>query len=149
MKTPTRKCAAKASPNKGKKPKTVDEASPLKSSVSPRSINTPNTRASKGSISMDKSAKSAAPLVEEDNRSSDKSRGWFFTFAGRFAFLLFIALHAFMKAFVPWAEHNLYSFFALHLHTWALHFYSFFALHVLLHARTLKFWLFYVQILEM
>ena len=80
MRTPTRKCASKASPHKGKKPNRVDEASPLKSSVSPQSINTPNTRANKGSISMGKSAKSAAPLAEEDNRSSSKSRGWFFSF---------------------------------------------------------------------
>lgn len=82
MKTPARKsAAAKASPEKGKKPRTMDATSPLKGTKSPRSINTPNTRASKGSISVEKSAKVAAPFTVDENRSSSKTRGWCSSFA--------------------------------------------------------------------
>ncbi|MCO5588946.1 hypothetical protein L7F22_042909 [Adiantum nelumboides] len=74
MKTPTRKCAATkpCKPEKGRKPKTMDAASPLKGTTSPRSINTSNTRASRGSISMEKLENFAAPSVEDENRSSTK-----------------------------------------------------------------------------
>ena len=78
---------------------------------------------------MEKSAKFAAPFAEDENRSSTKTRGWCSSFAclhchvvlqdlilcnevvrslhARLCFvscsrvLFFIALHAFMKAYVP------------------------------------------------
>ena len=83
MKTPTRKstAAAKASPEKGKKPRTMDATSPLKGTKSPQSFNTPNTRSSKGSISVEKSPKFAVPFFEDENRSSTKTRGWCSSFA--------------------------------------------------------------------
>ncbi|MCO5587478.1 hypothetical protein L7F22_041427, partial [Adiantum nelumboides] len=73
---PTRKCAAAKpyKPEKGKKLRTMDVAFPLKGTRSPQSISTPNTRASKGSISMDQSAKSIASSTENENTIAASDR---------------------------------------------------------------------------